>query len=80
MPWTLERYPASFKNLPPRVRFKAIEIANALLAAGRPEGQAIRIAIGSARRWGAAHAARSASARRQRGCLSHPHGAASRAP
>jgi uncharacterized protein YdaT len=39
------------KNLPPRVRHKAIEIANALLEAGRPEGQAIRIAIWSARRW-----------------------------
>jgi uncharacterized protein YdaT len=46
------------KRLPPRVRHKAIEIANALLEAGRPEGQAIRIGIGSAKRWGAAHAAR----------------------
>jgi uncharacterized protein YdaT len=39
------------RNRPPRVRHKAIEIANALLAAGRPEGQAIRIGIWSARRW-----------------------------
>ena len=60
MPWSDERYPVSMKNLPPRVRHKAIEIANALLAAGRPEGQAIRIAIWSARRWDAAHAARRA--------------------
>lgn len=51
MPWSAERYPVSMKNLPPRVRHKAIEIANALLAAGRPEGQAIRIGIWSARRW-----------------------------
>ena len=51
MPWSAERYPVSMKNLPPRARHKAIEIANALLASGRPEGQAIRIAIWSARRW-----------------------------
>ena len=64
MPWTDERYPVSMKNLPPRVRHKAIEIANALLAAGRPDGQAIRIGIWSARRWGAAHTVRRASAGR----------------
>jgi uncharacterized protein YdaT len=46
------------RNLPPRVRHKAIEIANALLAAGRPEGQAIRIGIWSARRWAGRHAIR----------------------
>ena len=56
MPWSDDRYPVTMKNLRPRVRHKAIEIANALLAAGRPEGQAIRIAIWSARRWGAGHA------------------------
>jgi len=60
MPWSAERYPVSMKKLPPRVRHKAIEIANALLAAGRPERQAIRIAIWSARRWGAAHTVRRA--------------------
>jgi uncharacterized protein YdaT len=53
------------RNLPPRVRHKAIEIANALLAAGRPEGQAIRIAIWSAKRWGAAHTLRRPGAVRQ---------------
>lgn len=58
MPWSDERYPASMKNLPPRVRHKAIEIANALLREGTPESRAIRIGIWSARRWGAAHAAR----------------------
>jgi len=51
MPWNAERYPASMKNLPPPVRAKAIEIANALLEAGRPEGQAIRIAIARAKQW-----------------------------
>jgi uncharacterized protein YdaT len=51
------------KNLRPRVRHKAIDIANALLAAGRPEGQAIRIAIWSAKRWGAAHSLRRFGAR-----------------
>jgi uncharacterized protein YdaT len=56
MPWSDDRYPVSMKSLRPGVRHKAIEIANALLAAGRTEGQAIRIAIWSARRWGAGHA------------------------
>jgi uncharacterized protein YdaT len=51
MPWSAAYYPASMKNLPPAVRAKAIEIANALLEAGRPEGQAIRIGIAQARRW-----------------------------
>ncbi|HEX6317473.1 MAG TPA: hypothetical protein VFZ84_01275 [Burkholderiales bacterium] len=49
MPWSAEYYPVSMKNLPPRVRAKAIEIANALLDAGRPEGQAIRIGIAKAK-------------------------------
>jgi uncharacterized protein YdaT len=67
MPWSDDRYPISMKNLRPRVRRKAIEVANALLAAGRPEGQAIRIAIWSAKRWGAGHSVRRASARRLSG-------------
>jgi uncharacterized protein YdaT len=37
------------KHLPPAIREKAIEIANALLDSGRPEGQAIRIAIARAK-------------------------------
>jgi len=41
------------------VRRKAIEIANALLESGHPEGQAIRIGIARARQW----AARAAHAR-----------------
>jgi uncharacterized protein YdaT len=63
VPWSTDYYPVSMKNLHPRVRLKAIEIANALLEAGRPEGQAIRIGIWSAKRWGSAHLARAASAR-----------------
>jgi len=51
VPWTVETYPASMKNLPPLVREKAILIANALLEAGHPEGQSIRIAIARAKAW-----------------------------
>lgn len=39
------------KHLPPPVRDKAVEIANALLDDGHPEGQAIRIAIARAKEW-----------------------------
>ena len=63
MPWTVNRYPASMKNLPPRVRRKAVEIANALLDAGRPEGQAVRIGIAGAKRWSTGRAATSPPAR-----------------
>jgi uncharacterized protein YdaT len=51
MPWTLERYPPAMEHLPERVREKAIEIANALLAEGMEEGKAIRIAIAKAKEW-----------------------------
>jgi uncharacterized protein YdaT len=63
MPWSARHYAISMKNLAPRVRHKAIQIANALLREGTPEGRAIRIGIWSAKRWGAAHVA---GARRQR--------------
>jgi len=59
MPWNDGYYPVSMKNLPLAVRRKAIEIANALLESGHPEGQAIRIGIARARQW----AARAAHAR-----------------
>lgn len=58
MPWSAERYPVSMKNLPPRVRHKAIDIANALLKEGYDEGRCIRIAIWRARRWGGGKLAR----------------------
>jgi uncharacterized protein YdaT len=51
MPWTLERYPPAMRRLPPLVRAKAIEIANALLDEGYDEGRAIRIGIAQARLW-----------------------------
>jgi uncharacterized protein YdaT len=51
MPWTSERYPAAMQRLPFDVRYKAIEIANALLDEGCDEGRAIRIAIAAAKRW-----------------------------
>ncbi|HSD53323.1 MAG TPA: hypothetical protein VLC47_04130 [Burkholderiales bacterium] len=53
MPWDEIGYPASMKRLPPLVRAKAIEIANALLAEGYDEGKAIRIAIAKAKEWAA---------------------------
>lgn len=53
MPWTESYFPASMAHLPPLVRAKAVEIANALLAQGYEEGKAIRIAIAQARRWAA---------------------------
>jgi len=56
MPWSEMYYPPSMNNLPPEVRRKAIGIANALLSAGRPEGQAIRIAIARAKEWAERHA------------------------
>jgi uncharacterized protein YdaT len=55
MPWDEDRYPASMSHLPPRVRRKAIEIANALLEEGYDEGKAIRIAIAKAKEWAAHH-------------------------
>lgn len=67
MPWSAVRYPVSMRGLPPRVRRKAIEIANALLREGTPEGRAIRIGIWSAKRWRAAHAARLTADPRRRG-------------
>jgi uncharacterized protein YdaT len=44
-------------NLPLEVRPKAIEIANALLEQGAPEGKAIRIATATASHWSHLYAA-----------------------
>lgn len=52
MPWSSADLPAAMAGLPPPVRDKAIEFANALLAEGI-EGQAIRIAIAKAKQWAA---------------------------
>lgn len=49
MPWNNNDYPASFKNLEPAVRKKAIEIANALIRDNYSESRAISIATTKAR-------------------------------
>lgn len=51
MPWTPTRHPPAMRRLPPLVRLKAIEIANALLDEGYDEGRAIRIGIVKAKEW-----------------------------
>lgn len=57
MPWNSDDFPTSMKHLPPLVREKAIEIANALLREGHDEGFAIRVAIARAHEWAQRHAA-----------------------
>jgi len=54
MPWNADYFPTSMRHLGRATREKAIEIANALLEGGMPEGKAIRIAIAKAKEW--AHA------------------------
>ncbi len=51
MPWTENNYPDAMKNLPEKVRIKAIEISNVLLDEGMEEGRAIAIAISKAKEW-----------------------------
>jgi uncharacterized protein YdaT len=51
MPWNKSKYPDSLKNFDPRVRNKAIDIANALLEEGYEEGRAIAIAASQAKEW-----------------------------
>jgi uncharacterized protein YdaT len=55
MPWTEDHYPSAMEHLRDAVRIKAIEIANALLANGRDEGSAIRVAIAKAKEWAQRH-------------------------
>ncbi|MEC0124174.1 DUF2188 domain-containing protein [Paenibacillus pabuli] len=55
MPWNKQDYPVSMKNLEPRVRHKAIDIANALLDDGYEEGRAIAIATAKAEEWDENH-------------------------
>ncbi len=55
MPWSSTYYPISMSHLPPEVREKAIDIANALLEQGYDEGKAIRIAIAKAKQWARRH-------------------------
>jgi uncharacterized protein YdaT len=51
MPWNEQNYPISMKNLPSKVRNKAIEIANALLEKNIDEGIAIATGISHAKEW-----------------------------
>jgi len=57
MPWNKQDYPPSMKNLSPRVRNKAVEIANALLDEGYEEGRAIAIGTAKAEEWDKNHPA-----------------------
>ncbi len=58
MPWSVWSYPPAMEALPPLVREKAIEIANALLAEGHDDGFAIRVAIARAKEWAVRRGAR----------------------
>lgn len=51
MPWTLNDYPSSMKNLPHATKKKAIDIANAMIDEGYKEGRAIPIATEQAKEW-----------------------------
>lgn len=51
MPWTLNDYPSSMKNLNHVTKKKAIDIANSMIDEGYDEGQAIPIAIEQANEW-----------------------------
>lgn len=51
MPWNMNDYPASMKNLDPLIRKKAIDIANALLDDGYSDDRAIPIATSQAEKW-----------------------------
>ena len=49
MPWPKGEYPPSFKNLPKKLREKAVEIANAILEESGDEGLAIATGLKRAR-------------------------------
>lgn len=51
MPWTLDDYPNSWKNLDELERKKAIDIGNAMLKDGYDEGTLIPIATKQAEEW-----------------------------
>lgn len=55
MPWSMDDYPASMKNLDETIRKKAIDIANAMVEEGYDEGRAIPIAIEKSKEWYAHH-------------------------
>ena len=49
MPWPKGEYPPSYKNLPVKLRNKAVEIANAILEETGDEGLAIATGLKKAR-------------------------------
>lgn len=51
MPWDMNDYPDSMKNMEPLLRKKAIDIANALEAQGYEDSRAIPIAQSQAQEW-----------------------------
>ena len=51
MPWTLNDYPSSMKNLNEVTRKKAIDIANSMVDEGYEDDRAIPIAITQAKEW-----------------------------
>ncbi len=51
MPWTLNDYPSSMKNLNHVTKKKAIDIANSMIDEGYEEGKAIPIAMEQAKEW-----------------------------
>lgn len=51
MPWDMNDYPSSLKNLDKPIRKKAIDIANALVEDGYEEDRAIPIATSQAEKW-----------------------------
>ncbi|MDG5788826.1 DUF2188 domain-containing protein [Evansella sp. AB-P1] len=51
MPWDMNNYPESMKNLVGPIKEKAIEIANRLTEEGYEEGRAISIGIAQAKKW-----------------------------
>ncbi len=51
VPWTLNDYPPSMKNLEQTTKKKAIDIANSMINDGYDENRAIPIAIEQAKKW-----------------------------
>lgn len=51
MPWNMQDYPSSLKNLNKTTRKKAIDIANALIDEGYDDNRAIPIATEQAKEW-----------------------------
>lgn len=51
MPWTLNDYPPSMKNMEHTTKKKAIDIANSMIDDGYDENRAIPIAIEQAKKW-----------------------------